>query len=83
MQKNWSKPVKTGYLRQLNRLGPVLIGSVAVSPKMRNRNRSCGCWLPILGPKNRTEPDLQTLYVLGDQLQKENSKVKLCKACKV
>ena len=61
MQKNWSKPVKTGYLRQPNRLGPVLIGSVAVSPKMRNRNRGCGCRLPILGPKNRTELDLQTL----------------------
>ena len=59
MQKNWSKPVKTGYLRQPNQLGPVLIGSVAVSPKMRNRNRGCGCRLPIL--KNRTEPDLQTL----------------------
>jgi hypothetical protein len=50
------------FLRQPNRLGPVLSGSVAVAPKIGNRNRGCGCRLPILGAKNRTEPDPRTLF---------------------
>ena len=33
---------------------------------------SCGCRLPILGPRNWTRPDLQTLRYLGIKL---NSKV--------
>jgi hypothetical protein len=45
----------------MNRIGPVLIGSVAVAPKTGNRNRGCGCRLPHFGAENRTEPDPQTL----------------------
>ena len=56
--------VTTGQNRFFEETEPTrtgLVGSVAVAPKVSNRNRGCGCRLPILGLKNRTELDPQTL----------------------
>ncbi|KAF8234746.1 hypothetical protein L208DRAFT_1260316, partial [Tricholoma matsutake] len=45
----------------LNRLGPVLIGSVVVLPNWVTIWTGCSPRLPLLGAKNRTELDLKTL----------------------
>jgi hypothetical protein len=56
--KNRSKPV---YFGCMDRKKPVLGGPVR-SPQYLHRSwTGCGPRLPVLGAKNRTEPDLKTL----------------------
>ena len=57
----WLKPVLTGLLGQLDQLGPVVLGLVAVPPTWVMVATGCSCRLPILGSENWTELDLKTL----------------------
>ena len=58
MTKNWFEPV---FFRSINQSRPVLNGLVSVPQYLGSVWSGCGCRLPHLGIKNRTEPDLQTL----------------------
>ena len=57
---NRSGPV---FSRQPDRLGPVLLGPVGSTQYMGRSRTGCGPRLPVLGAKNRTEPDLRTLLM--------------------
>jgi CxC2 like cysteine cluster associated with KDZ transposases len=55
------RPVETGLLGQLNRIGPVLFSSVAVLQVWATVWTGCSPQLPFWESKNRTELDLKTL----------------------
>jgi hypothetical protein len=58
--KNQSKPV---YFGCVDCKKPVLGGPVRSPQYLCQSWTSCGPWFPVLGAKNRTEPDLKTLVV--------------------
>ena len=58
--KNRSGPV---FSRQLDQLGLVLLGLVGSTQYMGQSRTGCSCGCLIWKSKNRTEPDLKTLFV--------------------
>ena len=61
----------------MDRKRPVLGGSVRFPQYLGWSWTGCGPRLPILGAKNRTELDLQTLFPIARQL---NGEIVLCRA---
>src|ERR1700679_3621734 len=71
----------------MDRYGPVLCGPVSVHQYMDRSWTGCGCGLPHLDVKNRTEPDLKTLFMLciimelGDLINPLAYRKKYCNGC--
>ena len=63
--KDQFEPVKG---LQPDRCGPVAPGSVRFKSKKGAVWTGCGSWVPLFGGKNRTEPDLYTLYSMQSHL---------------